>query len=106
MGSRLHFQCVYTICKENPDLSLDIAMSQSTVTVKGQTTLPKAVRQALSLSPGDQLRYVILDDGQVRLLRTRPVADLAGLLHRDGQAAVSLDEMEAAIAAGARDGAA
>ncbi|MBU3030738.1 AbrB/MazE/SpoVT family DNA-binding domain-containing protein [Paracoccus marinaquae] len=78
-------------------------MSQSTITVKGQTTLPKAVRQALSLSPGDQLRYVILDDGQVRLLRTRPVSDLAGMLRRDRQAAVSLDEMEAAIAAGARD---
>lgn len=78
-------------------------MSQSTVTVKGQTTLPKAVRQALALSPGDRLRYVILDDGQVRLLRTRPVAELAGMLRRKGQAAVSLDEMEAAIAAGAQE---
>lgn len=79
-------------------------MSQSTVTAKGQTTLPKAVRQALSLSAGDQLRYVILDDGQVRLLRTRPVAGLAGMLRRDGQAPVSLEDIEAAIAAGAQDG--
>lgn len=77
-------------------------MSQSTITAKGQTTLPKAVRQALSLSPGDQLRYVILDDGQVRLLRTRPVADLAGMLRREGQPPVSLEAMEEAIAAGAR----
>ncbi len=76
-------------------------MSQSTVTMKGQTTLPKEVRQALALAPGDRLRYVILDDGQVRLLRTRPVAELAGLLKREGQAPVSLEEMEAAIAAGA-----
>ncbi|MFV0386353.1 AbrB/MazE/SpoVT family DNA-binding domain-containing protein [Paracoccus sp. (in: a-proteobacteria)] len=77
-------------------------MSQSTITVKGQTTLPKAVRQALSLSPGDKVRYVILDDGQVRLLRTRPVSELAGMLRRDGQAPVSLDEMEAAITTGAQ----
>lgn len=77
-------------------------MSQSTVTVKGQTTLPKEVRQALALVPGDRLRYVILDDGQVRLLRTRPVAELAGLLRRDGHTPVSLEEMEAAIAAGAQ----
>lgn len=77
-------------------------MSQSTITVRGQTTLPKAVRQALSLSPGDRLRYVILDDGQVRLLRTRPVSDLAGILRRDGQQPVTLDEMEAAISAGAQ----
>ena len=78
-------------------------MSQSTVTVKGQTTLPREVRQALDLAPGDRLRYVILDDGQVRLLRTRPVSELAGLLKRAGQALVTLEEMEAAIAAGAAD---
>lgn len=77
-------------------------MSESTITIKGQTTLPKAVRQALELAPGDRLRYVILDDGQVRLMRTRPVAELAGMLRRDGQKAVTLEEMEQAIAAGAR----
>ncbi|WP_062564099.1 AbrB/MazE/SpoVT family DNA-binding domain-containing protein [Paracoccus aminovorans] len=76
-------------------------MSESTITIKGQTTLPKAVRQALELAPGDRLRYVILDDGQVRLMRTRPVAELAGMLRRDGQKAVTLEEMEQAIAAGA-----
>ncbi|MBD9527012.1 type II toxin-antitoxin system PrlF family antitoxin [Paracoccus sp. PAR01] len=76
-------------------------MSESTITIKGQTTLPKAVRQALDLGPGDRLRYVILDDGQVRLMRTRPVADLAGLLRREGQRIRSLDDIDAAIAAGA-----
>lgn len=78
-------------------------MSQSTVTSRGQTTLPKDVRRALALTPGDQLRYVILDDGQVRILRTRPVSDLAGILRRDGQVPVSLADMDAAIAAGAQD---
>lgn len=76
-------------------------MSESTVTIKGQTTLPKAVRQALALAPGDRLRYVILDDGQVRLLRTSPVARLAGLLQREGRSTVSLDDMDRAIASGA-----
>lgn len=76
-------------------------MSESTVTIKGQTTLPKAVRQALALAPGDRLRYVILDDGQVRLLRTGPVARLAGLLQREGRPTVSLDDMDRAIASGA-----
>lgn len=47
-------------------------MSESSITIKGQTTLPKTVRQALSLRPGDRLRYVILDNGQVRLMRTAP----------------------------------
>lgn len=78
-------------------------MSESTITIKGQTTLPKQVRLALDLGPGDRLRYIILDDGQVRLMRTRPVSQLAGLLRRDGQKPVSLQDMDAAIALGARD---
>lgn len=76
-------------------------MSESSITIKGQTTLPKAVRQALDLAPGDRLRYVILDDGQVRLMRTIPVARLAGMLRRAGQNPVSLEEMDRAMAEGA-----
>lgn len=78
-------------------------MSESSITIKGQTTLPKTVRQALSLRPGDRLRYVILDNGQVRLMRTAPVAGLAGLLHRPGQAPVTLEAMDDAVARGAVD---
>ena len=77
-------------------------MHESTVTIKGQTTLPRPVRAALGLTPGDKLRYLILDDGEVRLLRTRPVADLAGSLHHAGPT-VSLDDMEAAIAGAATE---
>ena len=77
-------------------------MHESTVTVKGQTTLPRDVRRALDLASGDKVRYVILD-GEVRLLKSRPVNELAGILARPGRRPVSLDEMEAALAAGATD---
>ena len=40
-------------------------MQESTITTKGQTTLPRTVRTALGLAPGDRVRYVILD-GEVR----------------------------------------
>lgn len=77
-------------------------MQESTVTIKGQTTLPKDVRAALNLNPGDRVRYMILDGGEVRLVRSQPVAALAGLLKAGaGAGRVSLDEMEAAVAAGA-----
>ncbi len=75
-------------------------MQESTVTMKGQTTLPKDVRRALGLSSGDRVRYVILD-GEVRLLKVRPVSGLAGMLARPGRKPVSLDEMDEAIADGA-----
>lgn len=77
-------------------------MQESTVTTKGQTTLPRDVRRALGLASGDKVRYVILD-GEVRLLKSRPVNELAGILARSGRKPVSLDEMEAAIATGATD---
>ncbi len=77
-------------------------MQESTITVKGQTTLPKDVRQALALQPGDKVRYLILDDGEVRIVRARPLVSLAGALRHLVQRPVSLDEMEEAIVTGAK----
>ena len=76
-------------------------MQESTVTIKGQTTLPKDVRNALQLHPGDRVRYMILDGGEVRLVRSQPVAHLAGLLKGKTDRQVTLEEMEEAIAKGA-----
>ena len=73
---------------------------ESTVTSKGQTTLPKDVRDRLGLAPGDKVRYLITGD-EIRLVRPRKVMTLCGSLPYDGDP-VSLDEMDQAI----RDGAA
>ena len=78
-------------------------MQESTVTIKGQTTLPKDIRQALNLKPGDKLRYLVLDGDEVRIVRSRPVAGLAGMLHQPGRTPVTLDAMDAAIAKGAAE---
>ena len=76
------------------------AMIESTITAEGQTTLPKAVREALSVQAGDRVRYVI-QDGQVRLLAVRPIKRLYGTLQHHGPVA-TLDDMDNAIAEGAR----
>ncbi|MDP2738212.1 MAG: type II toxin-antitoxin system PrlF family antitoxin [Pseudorhodobacter sp.] len=78
-------------------------MQESTVTIKGQTTLPRDVRVALGLKSGDKVRYVVMN-GEVRLLKARPLAELEGVLTRAGAQPVSLEEMDEAIAAGATDG--
>lgn len=74
-------------------------MIESSITAKGQTTLPKAVREALSLTAGDRVRYTVLD-GEVRIRKVLPLSRLYGIVKYDGPP-VSLDEMQQAIIASA-----
>ncbi len=74
-------------------------MITSAITSKGQTTLPKPVREALRVGAGDRVRYVILDNA-VRVLPVRPVGRLFGALKHDGPL-VTLEDMERAVAEGA-----
>ncbi len=74
---------------------------QSTLTAKGQTTIPKEVREALGLKPGDTLRYRIGADGGVVLVKTRSVMEAAGMLWYPGIKPMTLEEMDDAIAEGA-----
>ena len=77
-------------------------MIESAVTSKGQTTLPRAVREALGVEPGDRVRYVIFESNEVRILPVRPLARLFGAFKHDGPP-VTLDDMERAAAEGAVD---
>ena len=74
-------------------------MTESSITKKGQTTLPKPVRDVLGLQPGDRVRYVI-SGGEVRIMPVRPINRLFGTLRHDGPA-VTIEEMEQAVADGA-----
>lgn len=76
---------------------------ESAITAKGQTTIPKMIREHLRLKPGDRVKYFIHPDGTVVLLRKLPVTALRGILRWQGPPA-SLEEMDEAIASGAREG--
>jgi AbrB family looped-hinge helix DNA binding protein len=69
-------------------------MSISTLTSKGQMTLPKDIREGLGLKPRDQLHMTLLADGTVIMrARRRSVAELRGLLHKPGRKPVPLAKM-------------
>jgi AbrB family looped-hinge helix DNA binding protein len=74
----------------------------ATLNSKGQTTIPKPIRDHLGLHAGDQLDFVIEPDGRVTL---RPAAidvtDLAGLLRQKGKKRLSLEEMQRGVLKGA-----
>lgn len=75
-------------------------MIQSAITSKGQTTLPKPVREALGVKSGDRVRYAILENNEVRIIPVRPISRLFGSLNYQGTS-VSLEEMQRAIIEGA-----
>ena len=74
-------------------------MLESSITTKGQTTLPKAVRDALGVRPGDRVRYFVVD-GEVCIRAVRPIRRLFGVLSHDGPPA-TLHDMQRAIVEGA-----
>jgi antitoxin PrlF len=73
-------------------------MPTATVTDEGQVTLPKAIRDVLRVHAGDQVDFVIGDQGEVTI---RPVivdiTALRGILRQPGQRALSVEEMNEAI---------
>lgn len=72
-------------------------MSTSTLTSKGQTTIPKDVRKRLNLHPGDRLEFVIDEDGRVLVLPASvDAAELAGMLKRPTKP-VTIAEMNQAV---------
>ncbi len=51
-------------------------MPTSTLTSRGQTTIPKPIREALGLQPGDRVEFTLEGD---RVLLRRVGADLSSL---------------------------
>ena len=45
----------------------------TTLTSKGQVTIPKRIRDALHLLPGAEVEFAVNEDGEVVIQRNRPV---------------------------------
>jgi antitoxin PrlF len=73
---------------------------QTTLTSKGQMTLPSAIRARMGLMAGDHLQ-VTLQDPDTIILKRPPASSshsLRGLLRRPAKA-LTLEEMDAGVAA-------
>jgi bifunctional DNA-binding transcriptional regulator/antitoxin component of YhaV-PrlF toxin-antitoxin module len=54
-------------------------MTESTLTAKGQTTVPLQIRQRIGAAPGTLLLWHVMPDGSVIVrAKTRSILDLAG----------------------------
>jgi antitoxin PrlF len=74
---------------------------ESAITVKGQATIPKAVREHLRLKPGDRVKFFMHPDGSVVLLPKLPAAALRGIIKSRRRRPVKISEMTDAAAEGA-----
>lgn len=74
-----------------------------TVTTKGQITLRKDLLQHLGVRAGSKITVHKLPNGRIEVAAARPdgnISDAFGLLKREGQRPISIDEMSEAIVRG------
>ena len=72
-------------------------METSTLTSKGQTTIPKLIRDELGLKAGDKLVFRI-ENGQIVIrAKTGSIRDALGMFYDPKRKPVSVEEMNEAI---------
>ena len=74
---------------------------ESAITVKGQATVPTAIREHLWLKPGDRAKFFVHPDGSVVLLPKFRAWALRGIVKSRRPQPVAIVEMTEAAAKGA-----
>lgn len=68
--------------------------ADTTLTSKGQTTIPKEIRDSLGMKTGDRMTFTLMPDATVVLrVKNKKIADVAGMLHKKGRKALTTDAL-------------
>ncbi len=68
--------------------------TDATLTSKGQTTIPKEIRDGLHMKAGDRMTFTLIPDGTVVLrVKSKSITELAGTLHKKGRKSVSVEQL-------------
>jgi AbrB family looped-hinge helix DNA binding protein len=68
--------------------------TDATLTSKGQTTIPKAIRDSLGMKPGDRMTFTLMPDATVVIrVKSKSVTALAGMLHKKGRKPVPVRQL-------------
>lgn len=68
--------------------------TDATLTSKGQTTIPKEIRDSLRMKTGDRMTFTLLPDGTVLMrVKNKSAMGIAGRLHRKGRKALPVEEL-------------
>jgi len=73
---------------------MESAMTESTITAKGQTTVPADVRALVHAEPGTRLVWSVMPDGTIIVrAKTKSVRDLAGIVKLPKGKRVAIEDM-------------
>lgn len=68
--------------------------TDATLTSKGQTTIPKEIRDSLGMKPGDRMTFTLMADGTVIMrVKNKSITELAGMLYKKGRKTVPITKM-------------
>ncbi|MEJ7138118.1 AbrB/MazE/SpoVT family DNA-binding domain-containing protein [Amphibiibacter pelophylacis] len=71
-------------------------MAESTITAKGQTTVPADVRALVQAKPGTKLVWSVTPDGTIIVrAKTKSILDMAGMLKARKGRRVAVEDMNA-----------
>ena len=57
--------------------------ADATLTSKGQTTIPKEIRDSLQMKTGDRMTFTLMPDGAVLVrVKNKSISRVAGILRR------------------------
>ena len=79
-------------------------MPTTKLTSRGQTTIPKSIREALRLQPGDRVEFILEGDQVVLRRAGADLTALDGMLDRSDREPASVEAMNEAIEQAASSG--
>jgi AbrB family looped-hinge helix DNA binding protein len=68
--------------------------TDATLTSKGQTTIPKEIRDSLGMKAGDRMTFTLMPDATVIMrVKSKSITDLAGVLYKKGRKTVPVEQL-------------
>ena len=68
--------------------------TDATLTSKGQTTIPKEIRDSLRMKAGDRMTFTLMpDDTVVMRVKSKNISELAGALHKKGRKPIPVEQL-------------
>ena len=68
--------------------------TEATLTSKGQTTIPKEIRDSLGMKSGDRMTFTLMPDATVVMrVKSKSLNELAGTLHKKGRKPVPIEQL-------------